>query len=217
MDTFESTAVAPRRAFLLGMARTAATLAIAGCRSAAATVPDIGAGRAAPSSKWDDSWTKRLGAHRTVFDFAEIEATPGMGQIPPVMDAYNEVLGTTDHDLGFVLVVRHMAVTALLDDAMWNKYDLGADLKHKDPSTSAPFKRNPFRGLISLIQNRGVVLLGCNTALMGLGAMMAQREKKEMATVQEEFRKALFPGVILLPNGLYALSRAQEVGCGFMR
>jgi hypothetical protein len=35
--------------------------------------------------------------------------------------------------------------------------------------------------------------------------------------VRDEVLGGLLPGVTLLPNGLYALARAQDVGCGFMR
>jgi hypothetical protein len=38
-----------------------------------------------------------------------------------------------------------------------------------------------------------------------------------MRTVHQELLGNLLPEVTLLPNGLYALARAQDVGCGVMR
>jgi hypothetical protein len=198
---------------------TAALLSAAGCASP--LVGGMPGGSSSPtplrSAKWDDGWTTRLGRHRTVFDVADLEAQPGVGQIAPVMDAYNEVLGTSDKDLGFVLVIRHFAIPMALSDAMWAKYDVGADLKRKDPATKESYKRNPFTTLITSVQARGVTVLGCHSAAIGLAGLLAQRAKADAATVREEVLRGLLPGVILLPNGLYALARAQDVGCGFMR
>jgi len=166
-------------------------------------------------NKWDDSWTTRLGKYRTVFDVSEMDAQPGAGAVPAVMDTYNMVLGTTDADLGFVLVIRHMAVAMLLDDSIWGKYDVGSDLKHTQKD-GKPFQVNPFKDLLSLVQKRGVTVLGCQSAMTGYGAMLAQRAKTEIPATRTEVQAGILPGVIMLPNGLYALARAQNVGCGVM-
>jgi hypothetical protein len=201
-----------RRQFLASIGASAATLALAGCAangSGLTTTPH--------ASAWDDSWTQRLGRHRTLFDVPELDATPGVGQVAPVMDAYHEVLGTSDADLGFVLIIRHMAVPLFFNDELWAKYDIGASLKYKDPKTSAPFKYNPVRPLIARAQQRGVIVLGCSTAVVGFAGMTAQKAKTPVAAVKDEVMAGIMPGVILQPNGLYALARAQNAGCGFMR
>lgn len=169
------------------------------------------------SPKWDDSWTTRLGPHRTVFDVSELEASPGLGQIPTIMNAFNEVVGTTDKDLGFVAVVRHHAQPMLFTDAVWAKYDVGAELTDRDPQTKGSYKHNPFARLIRTIQQRGVVMLGCHSATMWYAEGFAQKTKTDMRTVHQELLGNLLPEVTLLPNGLYALARAQDVGCGVMR
>jgi hypothetical protein len=206
--------VIDRRRFV-GNASGAAALLAAAC--AGATPAATAAAPSAARGRWDDSWTTRLGRHRVVFDVAELDAQPGAGQVAPVMDAYHDVLGTTDAELGFVLVIRHQAVSMLFQDRVWEKYDVGADLTRQDPKTRAPYRRNPFAPMLSSLQQRGVTILGCNSAAQGIGAILAQRAKADVAATRTEVLAALLPGVTLLPNGLYALARAQDVGCGFMR
>lgn len=169
------------------------------------------------AGKWDDSWTARLGSHRTVFDVPDLEAEPGADAVPDVMDAYHEVLGTADSDLGFVLVLRHHAVPLFFGDAIWAKYRVSEDMKEKDPNTNAPYKRNPQRELVAKLQQRGVIVLGCNRAVSGFIERTAEQAKARSEDVRREVMASIMPGVILQPNGLYALARAQDVGCGFMR
>ena len=40
---------------------------------------------------------------------------------------------------------------------------------------------------------------------------------KEIPPIFEELKANLVPGMILQPNGVYAVLRAQEAGCAFMR
>lgn len=206
-----------RRSFVATLAGGTTMLSIAACtsavaRSSAATAPRP----SSRSSKWDDSWTERLGKHRTVFDVPDFEAQ-GVWQVAPVMDAFNEVLGTTDKDLGVVLVVRHTAIPMAFKDEIWAKYDFTQELKRKDPKTNETYKRNPYAAMITAAQARGVVVLGCHVAAVGMSSMLARRANMDATAVREEVMANLLPGVTLLPNGLYALARAQDVGCGFMR
>ena len=204
-----------RRAFVATLAGGAAGLLSPGLspRAIGAFEPP----NATPAPKWDDSWTTRLGQHRTVFDIAELEAQPGLGQIPTVLNAFNDVLGTTDKDLGFVAVVRHFAMPMLFTDVIWEKYGASIDFKQKDPETKDTFKHNPFARMVRTIQQRGVVVLGCHSATMWYAETFAQPTKTDSREVHSELLANLLPGSTILPNGLYALARAQDVGCGFMR
>ena len=178
-------------------------------------------------SIWDDSWTKRLGKYRTVFDVSELqEQGPGAYQVTAIMDNYKEALGATDADMGFVLVIRHAAMALAVNDAMWEKYNLGVDWKRRDdegnviPDTAGtpatPMKRNPLGRTIAECQTRGVVLLGCNVAMNGFSNRTARRVGGDAKTIKAELFANLWPGLILQPTGLYALTRAQDVGCGYM-
>ena len=206
-----------RRRFLAGLAGglAGAALVTPGATLHAAlrtTVPEEGR-----ASAWDDSWTTRLGPHRTTFDVPDLDAEPGVDGVASVMDAWHEALGTRDADLGMVLVVRHTAVPFLFSDALWARYDLGKAMKEHDEATKAPYRRNPKRADIIALQARGVVVLGCNRAVQGLSGHIASETRASAEAVQHEVMNAILPGVILQPNGLYALARAQDVGCGVIR
>ena len=64
---------------------------------------------------------------------------------------------------------------------------------------------------------RGVTLLVCNRAAMGLASSLAKRAKKPVEEVQADIRAGLVPGALLMPNGVFALIRAQNAGCAFYR
>lgn len=222
-----------RRDFITGLTVGAAGLMAAACTpGATAQTTPAPAAAAGPVSfiettrgnftmlrpaTWDDSWTKRLGKYRTVFDISELqEEGHGPYQVVPIMDNYKEALGTTDADMGFVLVIRHGAMAMAVNDAMWEKYDLGVDWKRQDESNKTPIKKNPYTQTIADCQKRGVILLGCNVAMNGFSNRTARRVGGDAKAIKAELFANIWPGMILLPTGLYAVTRAQDAGCGFM-
>lgn len=211
-----STADSPdRRHFITSMAGIASLAAVA------TAVPWERAGASvdrAPAGAWDDSWTQRLGKHRVVFEQSELEQAPApVWFVSSVMDGFNESLGTTDADLGMVLVLRHRSVPYFFSDAMWAKYDIAKNMKEVDPATKAPYRVNPLREEVQALQKRGVIVLGCGRAVKAFVSRKAEETKADRGVVDAEVRANMFPGVILQPNGLYAVARAQDVGCGVMR
>jgi hypothetical protein len=166
---------------------------------------------------WDDSWTNRLGKYRTVFDTSELEQEPGAYQVIPIMDNYKEALNATDADMGFVLVIRHAAMALAVKDAMWDKYNLGADMKQQDRQANGPYKRNPLTSTIADCQKRGVVILGCNVAMNGFANRTARKVGGDAKAIRNELFDNLHDGMIMQPTGLYALARAQNAGCGYMK
>jgi hypothetical protein len=205
-----------RRRFIAGVAGGIAGIAVTACAGPLQATTS-GPAPASGPGRWDDSWTGRLGRYRTAFDVNDLDAEPGADAVPAVMDAWHEVHGTTDRDLGIVLVLRHRAVPFFFSDALWARYDIAQYIKEKDPVTKLPYKRNPRRELVTRLQERGVIVLGCNKAVNGFIGMVAEQEKTTADVVRPVIMAGLMPGVILQPNGLYALARAQNVGCGFMR
>ena len=220
-----------RRDIIAGLTVGAAGLVAAGCTSAAKaqTAPTPGPVSYVETARgnftmlrpsaWDDTWTTRLGKHRTVFDVSELQQQPGPYQITAIMDNYKEALNVTDADLGFVLIIRHAAMAMAVQDAMWDKYNLRADMKASQdedaPPTSA--KGNPFARTITECQKRGVTILGCNVAMNGFSNRTARKAGGDAKAIKAELFANLWPGMILLPTGLYALARAQDVGCGYMK
>jgi hypothetical protein len=225
----------PRRAFLGQLAATAAGLGVAACAGPANAAVATTA-RPAPTARasvaWDDSWTHRLGnQHRFVIEGADMDSAPGRVALAnDLYSWYHEALGVRDSDMHIVLVLRHRAIPMVFNDVIWAKYNLGDSLKLKD-SAGEPVKRNPYfrtdqddkssvvraATSIAALQQRGVIILGCNMAVSGYSSQLASRTKSDADTIGKELRANLLPGVILQLNGVYAVTRAQDAGCVYYK
>jgi hypothetical protein len=222
----------PRRDFIGQLAGGAAAMAglslapFATAQAAAVGNPALASG------EWDDSWTQKLQGKKllTVFDSVEFNSGLALHQANAVMKNYTEVVGVPEKDLGLVVVIRHRSIPMAFNDRMWEKYDAGADLKLDDPTTGTPAKRNPFLHLLKTdthglvddqtslesLYNRGVIFLGCNRATMGMASRLAKKSGAKMEDVHAELKANLIPGMTLLPTGIFAVVRAQNVGCSYM-
>jgi hypothetical protein len=194
---------------------------------------DAAAGAQASQGRgnWDMSWVNRVkGEHRMAFDVPEVEGGLVLIQARNWMAGHTAVYGVADDQMTAVLVIRHNAVPMVLNDALWDRFELGAQLEVNDPRTGQPARRNPFvniqtgdrtmiyadGGLDTLI-GRGAVALACSLALRNRASAYARRAGRPAAEVHEEVLANLLPGVTVMPNGIFALGRAQEAGCGYMR
>ena len=224
----------PRREFLARVAATTAAVVIGGSAHSMPLGALAAAGTATRTSPgFDDSWTERVRAakHRVVFDSPGVGDGIALEQATVFMDNYHEMFGTSDAETVPVVVMRHMGTMLAMGDALWEKYGIGARAKLKDPVTGDETKRNPFvrvgagdkfaligpAATLPALRERGVVLLACNRALMHFAAERAKERNADVEEVRAEFRAGLVPGVILQPSGIYAVSRAQEVGCGVIK
>ena len=228
----------PRRTFI---ARTAAAAAVVVAGSAAAATPlaapasgqGADAMRGSSSSDFDDTWTARVRAarHRAVFDSPTVGDGLALEHASVFMDNYHEMFGTTDAETVPVVVMRHMGTALAVNDALWAKYEIGKFVGFKDPDTSTDAVRNIFFRVDAAAKNspisagsslsslaaRGAVLLACNRALMHFATTAATKRKQDVEQTKAEFRAAILPGVILQPSGIYAVTRAQEAGCAFLK
>ena len=222
----------PRRDFLSQLA--AAGLATAGLSvlgSAAHAQSAAGAGAAPGAPKFDDSWTARVRSarHKAVFDAPEVQDGLGLWQAWLFRRGYRDALGPAEG----------AATVLAIDDALWAKYKLGEVRKLNDPVTKKPAERNPFaRPLpdapkpegnfavmlegqpepnIQTLLKDGAVVLACNVALENMIGAMAKRSDQTVEAVRAETHANLVPGVILQPSGVYAVLRAQEAGCVYLR
>lgn len=218
----------PRRRFVGTILGSAAAMAAAPLLP----VADAAAGQApAGTDDWDMSWVTRLrGEHRLAFDAPEISDGLALIQARNWMVGNAEVYGARDDQMTAVLVIRHNAVPMVMNDAMWERHALGEVVSLNDPRTGAAARRNPFiniregdrtmiysdGGLDTLI-DRGAVVLACNLALRNRAGAYARRAGRPAAEVHAELLANLLPGVTVMPNGIFALGRAQQAGCGYMR
>lgn len=182
------------------------------------------------ASPWDVTWADKLtGKHRAVFD--NIELSMGLGLLRALiwMKDYGEVYNTPPADMNAVVVLRHNAIWAVMDDEFWHHHHIGALTKITDPATKAPITRNPFLGpniigfppamaddTLRKTLASGIVL-ACNLAFtlqvvekVKADAKLDDAKAREMALAQ------LIPGVILQPSGVFAVLRAQEAGCQYV-
>lgn len=215
-----------RRKLLGQMAAAAATLAVGANASAGA---QAAASTAAP--QWDDGWTAKLATakHKAVFDAPEIADGTILTNAYVYLLSYKTVYGITDADLQPVLVIRHAAIPMAFDDAMWEKYELGKYAKVKEPDSKRWARANPFaregvgaaKGMTGYslegLHKRGALLIGCNLAFVNTAGRIARRTKQEPAAVREELRAHLIPGLTLQHSGVFAVMRAQEAGCTYIR
>lgn len=179
------------------------------------------------------SWVDRItGAHRQVFDAPQINEGAALHQARVWLSGFAEVYHTTDKDMSGVLVFRHKAVPMVLNDAMYGKYPIGKQLGLKDPASGKDARRNPFLktslgeddqysmiwpdgGLDTLI-TRGMTVLACDLALHASAGRLAKEVKRDAGDIYDELKVNLVPGVILMPSGIFAVTRAQEAGCRFL-
>ena len=255
MSQSDSSSITPRRQFIGELAAGAAALAAVACAPAATattgtqapaptpapTQAPSTAARTAPTTPplpippqtWDVSWTQRITAkHKVVFDSPEIEEGTALYHAVSYLQSVKDVFGTGDSDASVVVILRHAAVPLLYNDAMWEKYNIGAATKTLDSKTKEPVKRNIYyqrldaqgkpiedrpTPTIRSLTNRGVIFVGCDLATRGFARRFAEPTKQEMRDVYAELKANLVPGASLLTTGVFAMLLAQEAGCSFMK
>jgi intracellular sulfur oxidation DsrE/DsrF family protein len=217
----------PRREFIgrLGLIAAAAA-AIPGTSAAVEPIR-----RPRETSPWDMSWVERIAAapYKCVVDCMNVNDGAALGLAADIMDMFHEVYGGPDEQTRVVVVMRQLAVPLALQDALWDRYAIGEDRKIDDPVTKSPARRNPFlrpqpgepswavESKLEPLMARGLTVLVCNRATMNTARGAAERAKRDVAQVQTEFRNGLVPGALLMPDGIFALVRAQNAGCALMR
>lgn len=219
-----------RRKFIANVAGSASALAAVGFSAtelfAQGTPP-------APQGGWDLSWVDRVqkAKHKQVFDAPGMAEGMALTNAVVWLNGYAEVYKTTDADMAAVLVFRHKGIPLVLNDEIWANMTYGEEEKINDPATGAPTKRNPFlkeaggKGGASLMPGgdlesliaRGVIVLACNLALMRQAGALSKSMGITREQAQQKLIDAVTPGVIRMPSGIFATSRAEEAGCLFMR
>jgi intracellular sulfur oxidation DsrE/DsrF family protein len=191
---------------------------------------------------WDLSWVDRVrGTHRQLFDAPELAEATVLHQARTWMAGFAEVYGTKDADMSAVLVIRHAAIPMVLNDALWDRTRVAKALSEaeegkvvlRDPATGELARRNPFLnanvkpgdrysmlwpdgGLDSLIA-RGAIVLACNLALRRAVSLVQRADRVSADEARRTVLANLVPGVVVMPSGIFAVARAQEAGCQYIR
>ena len=182
--------------------------------------------------KWDLTWVNRVtGKHKAVFDVPEVDSGYGVWRATIWGKQYQDVMGVAPKDLSAVLVLRHNGITLAMQQAFWDKYEIGKAKSALDPVTQKPTDKNPAllsssRGEVPEMFDamaldkfiaRGGIALGCNLAFGDCVELVKSKENVDDATARKQALGYLVPGVILQPSGVFAAIRAQEAGAVYLR
>ena len=182
----------------------------------------------AQPTKWDMSWVQRIaGKHRVVLDVPEIDSGYGVWRASIWANQYREVLGAQPHDLSTVLVLRHTGIMLAMRESFWQQYGVGKAKSAMHPVSMAPTDHNPalladvpapFDTLaLDKLIARGGIVLACDLAFREPVGMIQARDNLSPEAARARAIEMLVPGVILQPSGIFAVIRAQEAGCQYVR
>ena len=223
----------PRRRFL-GWLGAGGAFAAAGAPiphlAAASRRSDVDADALVPvSATWNMAWVDGIkGKYRAVFDSPEVSEGAGLFRACLWRDQHKEVYGTAREEMSPVLVIRHAAIPLAMNDAYWARFSVGKDVKLKDMATKKWYTTNPIRvsaagtpapwsdyNLESFVAQGGTVL-ACNLAFRQVVSQFRRADKLDRAAAEERAKEHLIPGIVLQPSGIFAVLRAQELGCAYI-
>ena len=187
--------------------------------------------REAGQSPWDMSWVERItaAAYKVVLDSQNLDDGAALDYAADIMNTFREVYNGPDTQTRVVVVMRRLGVPMALKDELWDRYAIGEERKVNDPITKAPAKRNPWLraapnapnyevdSKLESLMPRGLTVLVCNRAAMNMAHSFAEKYKLDVEKVRDEVRNGLIPGALLMPNGIFAIVRAQNAGCAYLK
>jgi intracellular sulfur oxidation DsrE/DsrF family protein len=210
----------PRRGFLGRVALAAAALGLSGSAPAALAAERVPRSTASSDPELDAWFGKLTGKHRQVFDAPF--ANGGLAAVWPrvyLLTMDGTYPGEADNAM---VILRHEAIPLAMQDALWAKYHFGEmfGIQGADgPAMANPYAtitNLPLPGLgIAELLKSGVLIGVCNAALTVYSGAAAKKMNTDAAAVKKEWVAGLFPGVQVVPSGVMAIGRAQELGCSY--
>jgi hypothetical protein len=217
--------------------------------AAAAGVSLAGVSRAAGAEKGADDWIQEVkGEHRCLFDFPQHKNAMPLLHILNYLNTYATAYKTTPGQVGavgtFYSVGAQASIPLAFNDAIWEKYALGAYTGLKDAS-GKPYTRNVFNRPtpkdlhllmqaidspaipaladavpalgIENLQKMGTKFILCANALGIWTLELEARGKGNAQDIDKELRANVLPGVTIVPAMVIAIDRAQEAGIKYNR
>jgi hypothetical protein len=215
LDDFTSST--PRRGFLGRLAAAAMGIGAVSVAPAAAA-----AAVSKPKDPQLEAWFGKLtGKHRVVFDAPE--PNEGFGAIWPRVYLLTTEASYPGEGASTMVILRHHGLPLALQDNVWTKYKLGEQFDIKTGGT--PATKNPYAtitglplpglGIVELMKT-GTLIGACDVAMTVYSSAAATKMGMDPATVKKEWIAALIPGVMLVPSGVMAVARAQELGAQYI-
>jgi hypothetical protein len=215
----EITSSTPRRGFIGRIA--AAAMGI----GAASMVPEAAEAEVAASRSKDpqlEAWFNKLkGKHRAVFDVPE--SNSGFPAIWPRVYLMTTEASYPGEGASAMVILRHEALPLAFQDSLWSKYKLGELFKIN--IGDAPATKNPYAtitglpitgiGIAELLKS-GMLIGACDVAMQVYSSRAATKMGMDPDTVKKEWIAGLLPGVQLVPSGVMAVARAQELGAQYI-
>ena len=213
------TSPTPRRGFIGRIADAAMGI------GAASLVPEAvkaEAGKSTASDPQLEAWFGKLkGKHRAVFDVPA--ANSGYPAIWPRVYLLTTEASYPGEGASAMVIIRHEALPLVFQDSLWSKYKLGEMFKIN--SGDAPATKNPYAtitglplpglGIAELLKS-GALIGACDVAMTVYSSGAATKMGLDPATVKKEWIAGLLPGVQLVPSGVMAVARAQELNARYI-
>jgi intracellular sulfur oxidation DsrE/DsrF family protein len=169
-----------------------------------------------------EAWFAKLKAkHSVVFDASE--PNEGFPAIWPRVYLNTMEASYPGEKAAAMVILRHGGLPLALQDSLWAKYKLGEMFKVNAGNVAAT--SNPYATITGLpipglgiveLQKSGVLMGACDVALTVYSAGAAEKMGMDPAAVKKEWVAGLIPGVQVVPSGVMAVARAQELGAAYI-
>jgi hypothetical protein len=215
LDDFTSST--PRRGFLGRLAAAAMGIGAVSVAPASAA-----AAVSKPKDPQLEAWFSKLnGKHRVVFDAPE--PNNGFPAIWPRVYILTTEGAYPGESASTMVILRHNGLPLALQDSLWAKYKFGEmfNIKSGDaPATKSPYATItglplPGLGIVELLKT-GTLIGACDVAMTVYSSAAATKMGLDPAAVKKEWIAGMIPGVQLVPSGVMAVARAQEVGAQYI-
>ena len=168
-----------------------------------------------------------------MLDVPEVDSGYGVWRASFWIQQYSDVLGVPPKDSTSVLVMRHNGIVLAMNQTFWDQYGIGKAKNVIHPVTEKQTVRNP--ALLSSKNpedqlppmfddfaldrfiSRGGIALGCSLALDACSQMIAEKDGIAPDAARKKAESFLLRGVVIQPSGIFAVIRAQEAGCAYVR
>jgi len=213
----EFTSSTPRRGFLGRFAAAALGLGVTSLAPEAAN-----AAASKPTDPKLEAWFGKLtGKHRVVFDAPE--PNNGFPAIWPRVYLLTTNATYPGEGASTMVILRHEGLPLAFQDNLWAKYKLGEQFNIKIgdvPATKNAYATItglpiPGLGIVELLKT-GTLIGACDVAMTVYSSAVATKMNMDPAVVKKEWIAGLLPGVMLVPSGVMAVSRAQEFGARYI-